>query len=80
MLTVIVAEYDANSMVLSCAVLKSYRIASIFGADNFTPSDLSDSRLLRYFVMMMVVNVLLLSLYTVFNFINGGSYIRYKVL
>ena len=67
------------SIVLTCAALKSYRIASIFGADNFTPSDLSDARLLRYFIVAVVVNMLLLTLYTILNFHNGGAYDRYKV-
>merc|ERR1719266_1371245 len=69
-------QFIGICMVLSCAALKSYRIASIFGADNFTPSDLSDSRLLRYFVVAVVVNVLLLTLYTILNFHNGGAYDR----
>jgi len=71
-------QFNGICIVLTCAALKSYRIASIFGSDNFTPSDLSDGRLLRYFCSVLVINVLLLSLYTVFNSLNGGAYMRYK--
>ena len=71
-----ICEY-IHSIVLACALLKSYRIASIFSSSNFSPSDLTDSVLLKYFCIMMIVNLLLLTLYTIFNFIDGGAYKRY---
>ena len=67
------------SMVISCALLKAYRIAVIFhkGAANVSPSDLTDSTLLKYFTAMMIVDVFFLSMYTIFNELDGGSYPRY---
>jgi len=64
-------------IVIACALLKAYRIASIFGASNFSPSDLTDSVLLKYFLIMVVVDVLFLGIYTAFNFVEGGAYSRY---
>lgn len=66
-----------HSMVICCALLKSYRIASIFGSHNFSPSDLTDKRLLKYFLIFMSVDVVLLSVYTLLNFLEGGAYVRY---
>lgn len=66
-------------MVISCALLKAYRIAVIFhkGAANVSPSDLTDSTLLKYFTIMMIVDIFFLSMYTIFNDLDGGSYPRY---
>ena len=66
-------------MVIVCALLKAYRIAVIFhkGAANVSPTDLTDSTLLKYFFVMMIVDVICLSTYTIFNEVDGGAYERY---
>eukprot|EP01084_Bolivina_argentea_P312909 541784_1 len=64
-------------IVISCALLKSYRIASIFGQSTFSPSDLTDTVLLKYFSVMIIVNIFFLGIYTIFNFVEGGAYTRY---
>jgi len=64
-------------IVIGCALLKAYRIACIFGASDFSPLDLTDNRLLTYFAIMIVIDMLFLTVYTIFNFVEGGSYERY---
>eukprot|EP01084_Bolivina_argentea_P277258 473289_1 len=70
-------QYMGLSTILACALLKSYRIASIFGRSTFSPSDLTDTRLLKYFAIIMVIDGVLLVVYTVLNFTDGGAYTEY---
>jgi len=70
-------QFVGINMVISCALLKAYRIAAIFKSDkNLSPSDLTDSRLLKFFSLILMVDMFFLTLYTVFNFLEGGAYER----
>lgn len=65
------------TLLIGCALLKAYRIASIFSSESFSPSDLTDKVLLRYLAVFMSIDIILLIMYTIFNYVEGGSYKRY---
>jgi len=64
------------TLVISCAGVKAFRIASIFNRKAFSTGDLTDKTLLKYLCGATSVSGVLLIIYTILNFTEGGAYFR----
>jgi len=69
-------SFTGITMLLTCAGIKAFRIASIFNGQTFSGKDLTDKTLLKYFFGSTMVMVTLLIIYTILTFIFGNAYYR----
>ncbi|ETO08832.1 hypothetical protein RFI_28553 [Reticulomyxa filosa] len=59
------------TLVLACAGIKAFRIASIFNRSTLSGKDLSDATLFKYLCGTTMLSVLLMIIYTILNFTEG---------
>ena len=70
-------QFIGICMVITCPLLKAYRIAAIFGKKDLSPEPVNDRVLIKKLSILIGVIAILLIAYTICNEIEGGSYQRY---
>ncbi|ETO06797.1 hypothetical protein RFI_30597 [Reticulomyxa filosa] len=63
--------FVGSTLVVACAGVKAFRIASVFNRKVMSGEDLTDKTLLKYLFGTNMVTVILLIIYTILNFTDG---------